>query len=68
MIEPLRHTEAVKGIELMLKGSNILKHTRNGLPHIRLIKLTPDYKFLVWFTASKSHAETSVSLESIEQI
>ena len=52
-MEPLRHSEAQKGIELMKEGSNMLKHTRNGPPHIRMFQLTSDMTHLIWYSGNK---------------
>lgn len=67
-IKPLQHLEASRGVEEMQRGANILKHTRSGLPHIRMFQLTVDHKNLVWYSANKSHLDACVSIESIRDL
>ena len=67
-VEPLRHGEALKAIELMKQGSNLLKHTRSGMPHIRLFQLTNDMSQLIWFTARKSHKETRILFSDVTDL
>ena len=57
-VEPLRHVEAQRAFQLMQLGSNLLKHTQSGYPHIRQFQLNSDYSRLIWFS-SKKHVEKS---------
>lgn len=67
-MDPLRHTEAQKGIECMKEGSNMLKHTRNGPPHIRMFQLTSDMTRLIWYSGNKDYLTSVVDLRQIEDI
>ena len=67
-IDPLQHSEANCAIELMKQGANLLKHTRNSMPHIRLFQLTNDLKYLIWYTSNKTNQEASVPLKDINSV
>jgi len=67
-VEPLRHGEALKAVEVMKQGSNLLKHTRSGMPHIRLFQLTNDLSQVIWFTARKSHKETKLLFVDVTEV
>jgi hypothetical protein len=53
-IEPLKHGEVVKALELLKAGSNLLKHTRGGIPHIRMFQLTNDLSSIIWYSGSNT--------------
>jgi hypothetical protein len=67
-IKPTLHVEAKKAIERMRKGSNLLKHTKHGLPHLRQFQLSEDHERLVWYTSSKMKDESVVNLRKVAQI
>ena len=67
-IEPLKHLESLRALECMKAGSNLLKHTRNSMPHIRLFQITQDLKFLIWYSSGKTQAQSSVLTENILEI
>jgi hypothetical protein len=67
-VSPLQHLEATRGLEVMQRGTNLLKHTRRGLPHIRMFQLTADLKNLVWFSANKTHFEACVPIVEITEL
>lgn len=67
-IEPLLHIEAQCAIKYMCIGSNLLKHTRKGFPHIRLFQLSSDLKRILWYTKSKKIDEAQVPIESIKEL
>ena len=64
-IEPLRHIEAQIAVKYAIVGSNLLKHTNNGYPHIRQFQLSSDLKRILWYTKSKKINESQVSFDSI---
>lgn len=67
-IEPLRHAEAQVAVRLMMIGSNLLKHTKKGFPHIRLFQLSSDLKRILWYTKSKKITESQISIGTVEDI
>lgn len=67
-VEPLRHIEAQKAIEFMRLGSNLMRHTGNGYPHIRLFQLSDDLKRLIWLSGSKSINESRIDLRKVTNI
>ena len=67
-IEPFQHSECRKAIELMNRGSNLLKHTKNSVPHIRLFQTTEDLKYLIWYSSGKSQEKASILLSNINEI
>lgn len=67
-IEPLRHIEAQIAVKYIIVGSNLLKHTNNGYPHIRQFQLSSDLKRILWYTKSKKINESQVSFDSITNI
>merc|ERR1719316_1568858 len=64
-IQPTLHVEAQKAIERMRRGSNLLKHTKYGLPHLRQFQLSEDWQRLLWYTSSKSKEESMVRLHEV---
>eukprot|EP00392_Amoebophrya_sp_AT5.2_P019460 g20304.t1 len=58
-IDPVLHVEAQKAIHRMKRGSNLLKHTRYGFPHLRMFQLSEDTRRLLWYSAAKSKEETA---------
>lgn len=67
-VSPLSHSEAQEAIQLMQSGSNMLKHTRNALPHIRLFQLTSDLTRLLWFTDNPDSSKSSVDFREVTRI
>merc|ERR1719191_974580 len=67
-IEPLLHVEAQKAIERMRKGSNLLKHTHYGFPHLRQFQLSDDRKRLIWYSGAKRKDDSVVQLEEVSEI
>ena len=49
-VEALRHIEAQKALEYMRLGSNLMRHTGKGFPHIRLFELSEDLRRIIWFS------------------
>lgn len=67
-VDPLLHVEAVKAIERMRRGSNLLKHTHYGFPHLRQFQLSDDKKRLVWYSGAKRKEDSVVNLDEITEI
>jgi hypothetical protein len=67
-VEALRHIEAQKAIEYMQIGSNILRYTGSGYPHIRLFQLSDDLKRLIWFSGTKNISQSRIDLRKITNI
>merc|ERR1719389_1658744 len=67
-IEPLLHVEAQKAVERMRKGSNLLKHTHYGFPHLRQFQLSDDRKRLVWYSGAKRKDDSVVQLDEVSEI
>lgn len=66
--DPLQHSEVLKALQLMKEGSNMLKHTRNGLPHIRLFQLTSDLTRLLWYTDNPDHNKSCVDFREVKEV
>jgi hypothetical protein len=67
-VEPLLHVEAQKAIERMRRGSNLLKHTHYGFPHLRQFQLSDDRKRLVWYSGAKRKEDSVIQLDEIAEI
>lgn len=67
-IEPLKHIEAETTIKYICVGSNILKQTKKGIPHIKLFQLSSDQKRILWYSKSKKIDKSQIALESIKDI
>jgi len=67
-VEPLLHVEAQKAIERMRRGSNLLKHTHYGFPHLRQFQLSDDRKRLVWYSGAKRKEDSVVVLDEVTEI
>jgi len=67
-VEPLLHVEAQKAIERMRRGSNLLKHTHYGFPHLRQFQLSDDRKRLVWYSGAKRREDSVVQLQDVTEI
>ena len=67
-IEPLRHLEAQVAIRYLLIGSNLLKHSAEGFPHIRLFQVSTDLRRILWYTKDLSLSDSQVAVESITDI
>lgn len=67
-VEPLLHVEAVKAIDRMRRGSNLLKHTHYGFPHLRQFQLSDDKKRLIWYSGAKRKEDSVVQLEEVVEI
>lgn len=49
-------------------GSNLLKHTRFGQPHLRQFQLSADRRRLLWYSSSKAVGEAVVHLSDVKGI
>lgn len=67
-IDPYLHVESQTAIDRMRKGSNLLKHTRYGFPHLRQFQLSDDKKRLVWYSGAKRKEDSVIHLETITEI
>ena len=67
-VEPLRHIEAQKAIEYMRMGSNLMRHSGKGYPHIRLFQLSDDLKRLIWLSSSKNINESRIDLRKVTNV
>ena len=67
-IDPLQHIEAQYAIKFMCLGSNLLKFTTNGYPHIRLFQLSNDLERILWYTKSKTIDESKVEIKWIRDL
>merc|ERR1712232_1001535 len=67
-IEPLMHVEANKAIDRLRRGSNLLKHTNYGFPHLRQFQLSDDRKRLVWYSGAKRKEDSVVHLDEVAEI
>lgn len=52
----------------MRRGSNLLKHTHYGFPHLRQFQLSDDQKRLVWYSGAKRKEDSVVNLDEIIEI
>jgi hypothetical protein len=64
-VEPMRHIESQVAIRYMMIGSNLLKHSKTGFPHIRQFQLSSDLKRILWYTKNKNISESQVAINSI---
>lgn len=67
-VDPMMHVEAMQAIDRMRKGSNLLKHTRYGFPHLRQFQLSDDRKRLVWYSGAKRKEDSVVQLAEVQEI
>lgn len=67
-IEPFLHVEAQKAVERLRRGSNLLKHTSYGFPHLRQFQLSDDLRRLVWYTGAKRKENSVIQLEDVREI
>merc|ERR1719487_933890 len=49
-------------------GSNLLKHTHYGFPHLRQFQLSDDRKRLVWYSGAKRKEDSVVNLDEVAEI
>ncbi|CBZ54229.1 conserved hypothetical protein [Neospora caninum Liverpool] len=67
-VHPLLHIESQKAFERMMKGTNLLKHTSYGYPHLRQFQLSMDRRRLLWYTSSKAKSSSVVHLALLHGI
>ncbi|CAE7781936.1 PRAF1, partial [Symbiodinium microadriaticum] len=67
-IDPMLHVEAVKAIDRMRRGANLLKHTHYGFPHLRQFQLSDDKRRLIWYSGAKRKEDSMVNLEEVVEI
>eukprot|EP00826_Nyctotherus_ovalis_P005008 TRINITY_DN11111_c0_g4_i1.p1 TRINITY_DN11111_c0_g4~~TRINITY_DN11111_c0_g4_i1.p1 ORF type:complete len:450 (+),score=150.51 TRINITY_DN11111_c0_g4_i1:115-1464(+) len=67
-VNPLRHAEAQRAIEIMQIGSNLLKYTGKGIPHIRQFQLSGDMQRVFWYSGSKPQSETCIDMMLVENV
>lgn len=67
-VDPKKHVELARAIARMLSGSNLLKHSRSGVPQMRFFQLSPDLKVLNWSGGRSSVAERSIPISKIKYV
>jgi len=67
-IDPFMHVEAQKAVDRMRRGSNLLKHTNYGYPHLRQFQLSDDRKRLIWYSGNKQKDSSVVQLDEVTEI
>jgi len=55
-------------IESLEQGATLLKYGKYGKPKFKMFHLTPDHKYLVWFSQKKSSEETRIRIKEIRKI
>jgi len=55
-------------IESLEQGTTLLKYGKYGKPKYKMFHLTPDHKYLVWFSQKKSSEETRIKIKEIRKI
>ncbi|KAF4744124.1 hypothetical protein FOZ63_002594, partial [Perkinsus olseni] len=64
-IDPMKHVETTKALERMCRGTNLLKHTDRGHPHLRQFQLSTDHQRLLWYSAGQDRKESMMSLADV---
>ncbi|KAF4718883.1 hypothetical protein FOZ63_029768, partial [Perkinsus olseni] len=64
-IDPMKHVETTKALERMCRGTNLLKHTDHGHPHLRQFQLSTDHQRLLWYSAGQDRKESMMSLADV---
>lgn len=67
-INPMKHLESMTAIKNMIIGSNLLKHSKFGFPHIRLFQLSQDFRRIIWYSKTKPISDSQVSFDNITDI
>jgi len=67
-VDPLMHVEAQKALARMRRGSNLLKHTHYGFPHLRQFQLSDDLKRLIWYSGAKRKEDSVVQIGEVTEI
>eukprot|EP00922_Rhytidocystis_sp_ex-Travisia-forbesii_P006248 GHVS01009054.1.p1 GENE.GHVS01009054.1~~GHVS01009054.1.p1 ORF type:complete len:1032 (+),score=217.95 GHVS01009054.1:80-3175(+) len=67
-VDPTLHVETQKALQKMKKGTNILKHTRFGFPHLRQFQLSADCKRILWYSGAKSKGASVVLLREVSEL
>ncbi|PFH35140.1 hypothetical protein BESB_060270 [Besnoitia besnoiti] len=65
-VHPLLHIESQKAFERMMQGTNLLKHTRYGYPHLRQFQLSMDRRRLLWYSSSKAKSSSVIHLPLLQ--
>jgi len=55
-------------IESLEQGTTLLKYGKYGKPKYKMFHLTPDHKYLVWFSQKKSAEQTRIRIKEIRKI
>merc|ERR1719189_2475837 len=55
-------------IESLEQGATLLKYGKYGKPKFKMFHLTPDHKYLVWFSQKKLSEETRIRIKEIRKI
>lgn len=66
-IPPLQHVEVQKALQVMQKGSNLLRQTGEGLPHLRLFQLSSDRRRLLLYSADVAE-QFSLPINAIREV
>ncbi|KAF4737451.1 hypothetical protein FOZ62_003063, partial [Perkinsus olseni] len=63
-IDPMKHVETTKALERMCRGTNLLKHTDHGHPHLRQFQLSTDHQRLL-YSAGQDRKESMMFLADV---
>lgn len=64
-VPALLHVEAKNAIEKMRRGTNLLKHSSSGFPHLRQFQLTDDTERLMWYSSTKHRKDAVVRFSEV---
>jgi len=67
-ISDLKDDDDEDVIEKLEEGTTLLKYGKYGKPKYKMFHLTPDHKYLVWFSQKKSSEETRIRIKEIRKI
>ncbi|KAF4756071.1 hypothetical protein FOZ62_025242 [Perkinsus olseni] len=63
-IDSMKHVETTKALERMCRGTNLLKHTDRGHPHLRQFQLSTDHQRLL-YSAGQDRKESMMFLADV---
>ena len=59
---------SVDAMQQMKEGTSLMKYGKYGKPKYRMFQLSPDHKYLVWYSPKKDVNTTRVPIDQIQKI
>jgi len=65
---PTKKVSLFDAFPYLARGSSMMKFGKRGKPHFRIVQLSPDSGYLLWFSANKYMDQSKIAINSVTSV